>query len=131
MESRREFLDENRGQFRRDLGPDVSRDHLLLRPRVAVELAEQGIAVLLGPVGQLLDEVLNLFAGGLSERLRAAEVDRVGLYQFGIELVLADELAEAVTHFGTAAIPVSICVLGRKLFARIRNRPDLLDRDRK
>ncbi|MGA2236386.1 MAG: hypothetical protein ABSG23_12985 [Terriglobales bacterium] len=88
---------------------------------VAVELAEQGIAVLLGPVGQLHDEVLNLFPAGLSQRLRAAEGDGVGLYQFGIELVLADDLAETVPNFGAAAIPVPICVLGRKLFNLIRN----------
>ena len=118
---RRESPDENRGQFRQGLELGVSCDHLLLRVRVAVELAEEGIAVLLGPVGQLLDEVLNLFAGGLSERLCAAEVDGVGLYQFGIELVLADDLAETVADLGATAVPVSIRVLGRKLFNRTRN----------
>ena len=66
--------------------------------RVAIELAEQSIAVLLGPVGQLLDEVLNLVAGGISESLRAAEVDGVGLYEFGVEFVLADDLAETVAN---------------------------------
>jgi len=59
---------------------------LLLRLRIVVELAEQRIAVLRGPVGQLQDEVLNLFPAGLSERLGAAEVDGVGLYQFGSSL---------------------------------------------
>ena len=53
--------------------------HLLFRCEIAVELAEQRIAIFLGPVGQLLDEVLDLFPAGLSERLRAAEVDGVGL----------------------------------------------------
>jgi hypothetical protein len=41
----------------------------------------------------LLDEVLNPIPAGLPERLGAAEVDGVGLYQFGVELVLADDLA--------------------------------------
>jgi hypothetical protein len=100
---------------------------LLLRLRVAVELAEQSIAVLRGPVGQLLDEVLNLFPAGLSERLGAAEVDGVGLYQFGVELVLADDLAQTVADLGAGAIPVPICVLRRKLLNRIRNRSDFLD----
>jgi hypothetical protein len=42
--------------------------------------------------------------------------------------VLADELAETVTHFGATAIPVSIRFLGRKLLNWIRNGPDFLDR---
>jgi hypothetical protein len=96
--------------------------------RVAIELADKGIAVLLGPVGQRLDEVFNLFPVGLSKRLCAAEVDGVGLYQFGIEFVLADDLAETVPDLGATAIPVSIRVLGRKLLSRNRSCPDLLDR---
>ena len=95
---------------------------------VAVELAEQGIAVLLGPVGQLPDEVLNLFPAGISESFGTAEVDGVGLYQFGVELVLADDLAKTVADLGATAVPVSIRVLGRKLFNWIRKRPDFLDR---
>src|ERR1039458_10011383 len=108
MESRRESPAENRGPFRQVQGPGVSCDHLLFRAHVAIELAEQGIAVLLGPVGQLLDEVLHLLPAGLPERFCAAEVDGVGLYQFGIELVLADDLAEAVAALGATAVPVSI-----------------------
>src|ERR1039458_2696561 len=128
MESRRESPAENRGPFRQVQGPGVSCDHLLFRAHVAIELAEQGIAVLLGPVGQLLDEVLNLVPAGLSERLRTAEVDGVGLYQFGVELVLADDLAEAVADLRASAIPVPICVLWRKLLNWIRKRYDLLER---
>jgi len=94
--------------------------------RVAVELAEQSIAVLLGPVGQLLDEVLNLLAAGLSESFRSTEVDGIGLYQFGVELVLADELAETVTDLRATAVAVR--VLWRELLARARNSSDLLDR---
>ena len=67
--------------------------------RVAVELAEQCIAILRGPVGQLLDEVLNLFPAGLAECLGAAEVDGKGLDQLRIELVLADDLAQPVADF--------------------------------
>ena len=96
--------------------------------RVAVELADQSIAVLLGPVGQLLDEVLDLFPARLSEGLRSAEVDGVGLDEFGIEFVLTDNLAETVSHLRAGSISVSIGVLGRKLLIRTRDRPDLLDR---
>jgi len=42
--------------------------------------------------------------------------------------VLADDLAQMVPHFGAAAVPVSIRLLGGKLFNWIRNRPDLFDR---
>src|ERR1019366_7362897 len=73
-------------------------------------------------------EGLNLFPAGISERLRAAEVDGVGLYEFGVELVLADDLTQAVPNFRATAVPVSIHVLGRMLLSRTRNRPDLLDR---
>ncbi|MGB0107410.1 MAG: hypothetical protein WBP52_02820 [Terriglobales bacterium] len=76
----------------------------------------------------MLDEVLNLVAGGISERLRAAEVDGVGLYEFGVEFVLADDLAETVANLGSAAIPIAVRVLGRKLFNPIRKRADFLDR---
>src|SRR5208282_6855603 len=125
---RRESPDGSRGQFQRGQGLGVSCDHLLRRARVAVELAEESIAVLLGPVGQLLDEVLNLFAGGLSESLCAAEVDGIGPYQFGFELVLADDLAETVPNLRASAIPVSIRFLGTKLLGRIRTCSDLLGR---
>jgi hypothetical protein len=75
--------------------------------RVAVELADEGIAVLLGPVGELLDEVLDLLACGLAESFRATKVDGVGLHQFGIELVLADDLAEAVADRAPGIVPVA------------------------
>jgi len=45
------------------------------------------------------DEVFYLLAGGFAEGLGAAEIDGVGLDQSGIELVQADELAEAVANF--------------------------------
>jgi hypothetical protein len=75
---------------------------------VAVELAEQGIAVFFGPVGQLLDEGFHLFAGGIAKRLDATEVGGVGLDQVGIELTLADELAKAVANFRAAVVSVAI-----------------------
>ena len=91
-------------------------------------MADKGVTVLLGPVGQLLDEVLNLFPAGLSECLGAAEVDGVGLYEFGVELVLADDLAEAVTDLGASAGAMAVTIHLRKLLAGVRNCPDFLDR---
>jgi hypothetical protein len=89
------------------------------RLRVAIELAEQGISVLLCPFGELLGEVLNLFPAGISESFRAAEVDGVGLYEFGIELVLADDLAETLADLRASAFPVPIRFLWGKLFNRV------------
>jgi hypothetical protein len=94
--------------------------------RVAVELAEQSIAILLGPFGESFDKVLDLLPTSFPERLGTAEVDGVSLYEFGIELVLADDLAKAVADLGASAVAVR--VLWRELLARARNCPDFLDR---
>ena len=50
----------------------------------------------------MVDKALDLGAGGLFQGFRAAEVDGIGLDQIGIELVLADELAEAIADTRTA-----------------------------
>ena len=73
---------------------------------IAVELAEQGIAVLLGPVGQVRDEVFHLLAGGIAKRLDPAEIGRIRLDQVGIELMLADDLAESVANRAAAVVSV-------------------------
>ena len=78
----------------------------LLSGRIAVELAEQGIAVLLGPVGEVRDEVLDLFARGFPKRFHPAEIGRIGLDQVGIQLMLADDLAEPIADCATAAVAV-------------------------
>jgi hypothetical protein len=80
--------------------------HLFLCSRIAVELAEQRVTVFLGPVGQVGDEAFDLLAGGFAEGLGAAEIDGVGLHEVGIELVLADQLAEAVADFGASVVSV-------------------------
>src|SRR5713101_2621232 len=71
-----------------------------------LELAEQCVAVLRGPVGQMRDKVLDLLAGGLAKGLHATEVSGVGLDQGRIELMLADDLAEAVADLGAAVVSV-------------------------
>ena len=52
------------------------------------------------------DEGFDLFAGSLAEALGAAEIHGVGLDQVGIELVLADQLAQAVANFGATVVSV-------------------------
>jgi hypothetical protein len=77
-----------------------------LAPQIAVELAEQRIAVFLGSVGQVRYEAFDLLAGGFAESLGAAEIDGVGLHQVGVELVLADQLTEAVADLRAAVVSV-------------------------
>ena len=81
------------------------------------------------------DEAFDLLAGGFAEGLGAAEIDGVGLDEVGIELVLADQLAEAVADFGTAVVSVfPIDRPGRELLrlpggrSGFGKRADLLDR---
>jgi len=57
-------------------------------------------------------EVLDLLAGGITQGLDRAEVGGVGLDQVGIELMLADHLAEAIAHRTTA---ISVGRLRRQL----------------
>src|SRR5207302_1225221 len=58
------------------------------------------------PVRQVRDEVFNLLAGGFAQGLRPTEVDGVSLDQGGIQLVLADDLAQTVADFGAAVIAI-------------------------
>src|ERR1035438_1512285 len=115
----------------------VSSCHLLARRCIAVELTEQAITVLLGRLGKLLNEAFDLLTSGIFEDFGTAEVDGIGFHQFGIEFVLADDLAEPVADLVTStpiAVPVSVGILGRKLtligsrWHRTRIRSDLLDR---
>src|SRR5207248_2044128 len=113
-------------------GSGVSRDPLLLA-HIAVELANEPVLVLDGPVGYMVDEVFDLRSAGVFQSLYAAEVDRVGLDQDRIEFVLADELAEAVAQTVLAINTIAADGLRRPLamvgfhFGRPGKSPDLLD----
>src|SRR5436309_13095418 len=76
--------------------------------QVAIELAEQGIAVFLGPVGQVRDEILDLLPGRFAQSLGAAEVRGVGLHQSRIELMLSNNLTETISHFRTAVTSIGM-----------------------
>src|SRR4029077_630732 len=102
-------------QFRQDLECGVSSDTFFLRSgEVRIELAEQGTAVLFGPVAQVLDEILDLLACSLTQTLHPTEVGGIGLHQSRIQLVLANDLAEAIADLGTAV--TSVCRLWRQFF---------------
>ena len=107
------MADRTAGAQRLEIAPHAAPSLFL---GIAVELAEQGVAVFLGPVGQVRDKTFDLFAGGLAEGFGAAEIDGVGLDEVGIELVLADQLTEAVANLGAAVVSVlSVDRLRRKL----------------
>ena len=52
---------------------------LFFQTGIAVELAEQGVAIFLCPIGQVGDEVFNLVTGGIAKGLHAAKICRIGL----------------------------------------------------
>jgi hypothetical protein len=79
-----------------------------LRWKVAIQLAKQCVLVLGRPVGQVVHKLLHLLSARFLQGFRAAEVDGVGLDQNRIELVLADQLAEAVSKLGGNASAVSL-----------------------
>src|SRR5664280_648278 len=115
---RREPRSANPARSRRGREYCVSSRYLLTWRRVAVELAEQSITVLLGRLGKLLNEAFNLLTSGVFEGFGTAEIDSIGFHQFGIEFVLADDLAEPVADLVTSttiAVPVSVGILGWKL----------------
>jgi len=54
------------------------------------------------------DEVLDLLAGGLAQSLGAAEIDGVGFDQDGIELVLANDVAEVIAD-ARSTVVATVC----------------------
>ena len=78
------------------------------RAEITVELAEQGIAIAFSPVGKMRDKVLDLLTRGLAQTLHAAEVGRIGLDEGGVELMLANQLAESVANGAPAIVAVAI-----------------------
>src|SRR5207249_8755920 len=75
--------------------------------QIAVELAEQGIPIFFGPVSEMSNEVFDLLSGGFAQSFDCAKIRRIGLHQIGIELMPADDLAQAIADFGAAVVPVS------------------------
>src|SRR5207245_5896739 len=58
------------------------------------------------PVSEMSNEGFDLLARGLAQGLSRAEVRRIGLHQDGIELMLADDLAEAVADLRAAIVSI-------------------------
>ena len=90
----------------------------LLLLGIAVELADQPFAIFSGALGEVVDESFDLISGGLPQAGGAAEVGGIGLHEAGIELVLANQEAEAVAEAGLTVLVTIISVGGR--LGRIR-----------
>src|SRR5579864_7189584 len=69
---------------------------------IAIELAEQGIAVFFSPICKVRDEVFHLLASSIAKSLDSAEVGRIRLDQSGVELVLPNQLAKPVANLWPA-----------------------------
>src|SRR6266550_4239252 len=74
--------------------------------QIAVELAEQGIAVFLDPIRQMNYKSFDLLTLRFTQSFDSAIIRGVGLHQVGIEPMLANDLAKAVADSGTAVVPV-------------------------
>jgi hypothetical protein len=59
-------------------------------------LANQPIAILGGAFGQIVDEIFDQFPAGIAKCGGAAVVGGIGFHEASIEVVLANEQAEAV-----------------------------------
>ncbi len=56
------------------------------------------------PISQVNHKLIDLFARGIPQGFCAAEFDGICLHQIGIELMLSDELAEAISYKRTASL---------------------------
>jgi hypothetical protein len=90
-------------------GCGVSRG-TFVRAEIAVELAEQAIAIFFGPIGQVGDEVFNLLSSGFAQDFHATEIGRIRLDQRGVELILANQLTETIADCA-ATVTVPVCRL--------------------
>ena len=70
----------------------------------------------------LLDEVLHLLPRSLPQCFGSTEINGVGLHEFGIEFVLANDLAEPVTNLWRRPVTIPIYILRRQLFGTWRER---------
>ena len=90
----------------------------LRRLGIAIELAEQGIAVPGGPIGEVGDEGLDLASAGVAKGWGSAIVSGIGLHEAGIELVLADQQAELVAEARLTVVVAVVPVRGRRVLIR-------------
>ena len=71
-------------------------------PRIGIQFADERIAVFFRSRGKVRDEGFDQLSTCLSNSFCPTEVGGVGLYQVGIEVVLADEQAKSIAQPGLA-----------------------------
>jgi hypothetical protein len=85
----------------------------LLRFGIAIELADQSVAIFGGAFGQIVDEGFDLLSAGITQGGGSAVVGGIGLDEGSVEVVLADQQTEAVTEARLAVMMAVISVRGR------------------
>jgi hypothetical protein len=97
-------------------------------------VADETLAVLCGPLLQIVDEGFDQVPFGLLQDRGSAVISRIGLDEIGVELVLADEQAETVakTMLSVVVTVISgrdrIVLFGSDGICRARGPTELLDR---
>jgi hypothetical protein len=75
---------------------------------IAVELAEKARAVFRCPVSEVRNEGFNLLASGIPQVRSTAGICGISFNKVGIELMLADQEAKAITE---ARVPVLMTIV--------------------
>jgi hypothetical protein len=106
----------------------------LLRFGIAIELADQSVAILGGALGQIVNEGFDLISVGIPQGRGSAVVGGIGLHEASIESVLADQQTEAVAEARLAVVVAvisvsgSLALIGRARRVRSRGPAKFLDR---
>ena len=77
---------------------------------VAVELADEPVAILGGALGQIVDKGFDLLSTGLPKCGSSAVIGRIRLYEASIKLVLANQEAESIAEARLAVVMAIISV---------------------
>jgi hypothetical protein len=80
--------------------------------RIAIELADESVAIFRGAHCQIVDEGFDLITAGISESGGSAVVGSIGLHESSIELMLTDEQAQAVAEARLGVVVAIIFVRG-------------------
>jgi hypothetical protein len=102
--------------------------------RITVQFAKEPFAIFGSPISEIIDEGLDEVSTGVPKYFGPAEIRRIAFYKRGIELVFADQQAEAVTEARLAVLVAVVPVRGRRVLIRSvsarrsRRPPEFLDR---
>src|SRR5689334_6049877 len=88
-----------------------------MRCGIAVELAKKGRAIFGGPIAQVRNEVFNLLSGGIPQVRSTAGIGGIGFHEIGIELMLADQNAEAIAKARVSILMTIVAGSGRGFLA--------------